>query len=213
MNIFLMGGWMMWPLALVSIAATAIVIERLLFFSACKFPGRDFTAALESALAGSPKEMLASLAEVPLLQNYGAILANSQNAFPSLQVREAALRIEGEAVIRRLERYLPTLGILARLAPLMGLLGTVLGMINTFSEIASANAGVNMNQLAGGIWQALITTAAGLVIAIPALFFLHEFQTRVDKIAQAMSEAGNTALMAQTVLEPCACDRHGEGNA
>ena len=76
----------------------------------------------------------------------------------------------------------------------MGLLGTVLGMISTFSEIANAQAGVNMNQLAGGIWQALITTAAGLVIAIPALFFLHHFQSRVNSVASALSEAANAML-------------------
>ena len=83
---------------------------------------------------------------------------------------------------------------LARLAPLMGLLGTVLGMISAFSEIASAQAGVNMNQLAGGIWQALITTAAGLFIASPSLFFLHCFQRRVDAAASALSETVNIIL-------------------
>lgn len=76
----------------------------------------------------------------------------------------------------------------------MGLLGTVLGMISAFSEIATAQAGVNMNQLAGGIWQALITTAVGLFIAIPSLFFLHYFQRRTDDVASALSEAANTCL-------------------
>ena len=98
--------------------------------------------------------------------------------------------------MKKLEARLSTLSILARLAPLMGLLGTVLGMIETFSEIADAQAGVNMNQLAGGIWQALITTAAGLFIAIPALFFLHYFQTRADAAASALSEAANAVLPA-----------------
>lgn len=105
--------------------------------------------------------------------------------------REAALRIEGEAVLQKLEKHLSLLSILARLAPLMGLLGTVLGMISTFSEIADAQSGVNMNQLAGGIWQALITTATGLCIAIPALFFLHRFRNRADRVATALSEAAN----------------------
>lgn len=212
MNIFLMGGWMMWPLALVSIAVTAIVIERLLFFSSCKFPDKNFTGSLEQALAGNPEKMLAAFQSVQFLKDYATILGASQNDFQDSRTREAALRIEGEAVVRRLERYLPTLGILARLAPLMGLLGTVLGMINTFSEIAGANAGVNMNQLAGGIWQALITTAAGLIIAIPALFFLHEFQTRIEKIAQALSEAGNTALLV-AVEKNAVQDNPGAANA
>jgi biopolymer transport protein ExbB len=150
MNIFMLGGWMMWPLALVSVMVTAIVIERILLFSSCAFPSKQFTESLEQAVAGSPDALLDELGRTPLLKRF-AELMTGQHAN-----REAALRIEGEAVVRRLEKHLSMLSILARLAPLMGLLGTVLGMISTFSEIANAQAGVNMNQLAGGIWQALI---------------------------------------------------------
>ena len=188
MNIFMMGGWMMWPLALVSVMVTAIIIERFLLFSSCPFPARDFTECLEKAVEGDTAPLLEAVANVALLKRFADIMAS-----PHVN-REASLRIEGEAVVRRLEKHLSMLSILARLAPLMGLLGTVLGMISTFSEIANAQAGVNMNQLAGGIWQALITTAAGLVIAIPALFFLHHFQSRVNAVASALSEAANAML-------------------
>ena len=189
MNIFMMGGWMMWPLALVSVMTAAIIIERLLLFSSFSFPAKSFTEALEKAVEGETAPLLEELGKAPLLKRFAQIL-NSES-HPN---REAALRIEGEAVVHRLEKHLSLLSILARLAPLMGLLGTVLGMISTFSEIANAQAGVNMNQLAGGIWQALITTAAGLVIAIPALFFLHHFQSRVNHAAAALSEAANAML-------------------
>ena len=188
MNIFMMGGWMMWPLALVSIMVTAIIIERFLLFSSCPFPTGDFTVRLEKAVEGEVTPLLESLGSVALLKRFADIMASIHAN------REASLRIEGEAVVRKLEKHLSMLSILARLAPLMGLLGTVLGMISTFSEIANAQAGVNMNQLAGGIWQALITTAAGLVIAIPALFFLHHFQSRVNAVASALSEAANAML-------------------
>ena len=188
MNIFMMGGWMMWPLALVSIMVTAIIIERFLLFSSCPFPAGDFTTRLEKAVEGDAAPLLDAVGKVALLKRFADIMASTHAN------REASLRIEGEAVVRRLEKHLSMLSILARLAPLMGLLGTVLGMISTFSEIANAQAGVNMNQLAGGIWQALITTAAGLVIAIPALFFLHHFQSRVNAVASALSEAANAML-------------------
>ena len=188
MNIFMMGGWMMWPLALVSIMVTAIIIERFLLFSSCPFPAGDFTERLEKAVEGDTAPLLEALGSVALLKRFADIMVSSHAN------REASLRIEGEAVVRKLEKHLSMLSILARLAPLMGLLGTVLGMISTFSEIANAQAGVNMNQLAGGIWQALITTAAGLVIAIPALFFLHHFQSRVNAVASALSEAANAML-------------------
>lgn len=188
MNILSMGGWMMWPLMLVSVTATAIVIERLLFFSACPFPAKNFAESLERALEGETAPLLDDLNKVTLLRRFAALMVS-----PSTH-REAALRIEGEAVLEKLEKHLSLLSILARLAPLMGLLGTVLGMISTFSEIADAQAGVNMNQLAGGIWQALITTATGLCIAIPALFFLHRFRNRADNVAKALSEAANAVL-------------------
>lgn len=188
MNIFMLGGWMMWPLALVSVMVTAIIIERILLFSSCPFPARDFTERLEKAVEGDTAPLLEAMGSIALLKRFSDLMAGSHPQ------REASLRIEGEAVVRRLEKHLSMLSILARLAPLMGLLGTVLGMISTFSEIANAQAGVNMNQLAGGIWQALITTAAGLVIAIPALFFLHHFQSRVNSVASALSEAANAML-------------------
>ncbi len=188
MNLFLMGGWMMWPLALVSVTATAIIAERLLLFYSCPFPAGDFTARLEQAVEGNTGPLLEVLNSVPMLRRFAGVLEKKG------QGREAALRIEGEAVVKKLEKHLSLLSILARLAPLMGLLGTVLGMISAFSEIATAQAGVNMNQLAGGIWQALITTAVGLFIAIPSLFFLHYFQRRTDDVASALSEAANTCL-------------------
>lgn len=191
MNIFLMGGWMMWPLALISIMVTAIVVERLLLFSTCRFPTKGFAALLEDAVRGDAGPLVEAVERVGMLRRFAALLAEEGPG------REAALRIEGEAVVKSLEARLPLLSILAKLAPLMGLLGTVLGMISTFSEIANAQAGINMNQLAGGIWQALITTAAGLFIAIPALFFLHYFQTRTDDVASALSEAANAVLAAE----------------
>ncbi len=191
MDILLMGGWMMWPLTLISITATAIIVERLLLFSSFRFPPRNAPALLEEAVRGNRAPLLAELENVERLRRFASLLSADSPG------KEAALRIEGEAVVKALESRLPLLSILARLAPLMGLLGTVLGMIETFSEIANAQAGVNMNQLAGGIWQALITTAAGLIIAIPSLFFLHYFQTRVQQAAEALSETANAVLASE----------------
>ena len=190
MGLLELGGWMMWPLTLVSITVVAIIVERLLLFSSFRFPARNVTALLEDAVRGNSAPLIAEIDKVAQLRRFAALLTAPGTC------REAALRIEGEAVIQRLEARLPRLSILASLAPLMGLLGTVLGMIQTFSEISNAQAGVNMNQLAGGIWQALITTAAGLIIAIPALFFLHQFRTRIDTVASALSEAANAVLAA-----------------
>ncbi|MBP3731268.1 MAG: MotA/TolQ/ExbB proton channel family protein [Mailhella sp.] len=188
MNIFLMGGWMMWPLAFVSIMVTAIVIERFLFFFSFSFPDRGFTELLEKAADGDAVPLCKELEKNPMFCKYAHFLVRQG---PN---REASLQVEGESVLKKMEARLSLLSMLAKLAPLMGLLGTVFGMISTFSEIASASSGVNMNQLAGGIWQALITTAAGLCIAIPALFFLHVFQKRANDAADALAEAANVVL-------------------
>ncbi|WP_300833049.1 MotA/TolQ/ExbB proton channel family protein [uncultured Bilophila sp.] len=199
MNIFLMGGWMMWPLLAVSVAALAIIVERALVFMSCPFPDRAFSGlVLEAARSGDVGPLAARLRRVPMLRDFADLLDG-----PALN-RETALRLAGEAVLARLETRLSLLSVLSRLAPLMGLLGTILGMIATFSRIAGAASGVDMTLLAGGIWQALLTTAAGLCIAIPALFFLAVFQGRARRVAEALNRAGNAALLADAPgSRPC----------
>ena len=186
-----LGGWMMWPLLAVSVAALAIVVERALVFMGCPFPDSRFPGlVLEAMRTGDVRPLAARLEAVPSLRDFAALLGSP------LPNREAALRLAGETVLERLETRLSLLSVLARLAPLMGLLGTILGMITTFSRIAEARSGVDMSLLAGGIWQALLTTAAGLCIAIPALFFLSCFQGKVRRVADALNKAGNAALLA-----------------
>jgi biopolymer transport protein ExbB len=186
-----MGGWVMWPLLLVSVTALGIIVERGLFLSSFPFPGKEFPALLlETTRTGDPSALAGSLGASGPLSDFGRILGDMD--YPN---KEAALRVAGGAVVRQLEAGLPTLSLLTRVAPLLGLLGTVFGMITTFSRISEARSGVDMNMLAGGIWQALLTTAAGLCIAIPALFFLNHYQNRARRAAKALAEAGNTVLL------------------
>lgn len=197
MGLMALGGWMMWPLLAVSVAALAIIVERALVFMSCPFPDRAFSGlVLEAARSGDVGPLAARLRRVPMLRDFADLLDG-----PALN-REAALRLAGEAVL--VEARLSLLSVLSRLAPLMGLLGTILGMIATFSRIAGAASGVDMTLLAGGIWQALLTTAAGLCIAIPALFFLAVFQGRARRVAEALNRAGNAALLADAPgSRPC----------
>ena len=104
--------------------------------------------------------------------------------------------------MRTLEKHLSLMAVLARLAPLLGLLGTILGMIATFAHIADSGSGINMTLLASGIWQALLTTAAGLSIAIPSLLALHWFRQRVSDIADALNATANAALSIQRIRKP-----------
>ena len=182
MHLFHQGGFVMWPLLAVSVVALAVVIERFLLMSSCPFPGKGFSRLVQETLkTGDARPLAASMERARLLQDYAAVLADSGHPR-----REAALQLAGAAVVARLERRLP----------LLGLLGTILGMIATFARIASAQAGVDMNMLSGGIWQALLTTAAGLCIAIPAQLCLHLLRGRVRRIARALADAGNAALAA-----------------
>lgn len=190
MELMRLGGWVMWPLLAVSIAVFTIVIERGLAIWGCPFPDRDFAARLVGAVKqGDLAPVAEKMGCVPLLKEFAASLGDA-----SLPNQEAALRIAGEEAVSSLGKRLQLLSMLVRIAPLLGLLGTILGMIVTFSHIANAQNGVDMTLLAGGIWQALLTTAAGLIIAIPGLFFLFCFQSRVRRLAAALSEAGNAAL-------------------
>ena len=190
MTILQQGGWVMWPLLAVSVIAVAVIAERCLFFCSCRFPGGDFDRRLQETLrSGTVEPLTEALDGIAFLQAYAAILRDADHPH-----KDSALRLAGTAVIVALERNLSLLGLLARIAPLLGLLGTILGMITTFSRIASAQSGVDMNMLAQGIWQALLTTATGLIIAIPVVFCQHLFQSRVRRVASALADAGNAAL-------------------
>jgi biopolymer transport protein ExbB len=189
-DLFHQGGFVMWPLLAVSVAALSVVIERFLLMSSCPFPGRKFARLVQETLkSGDVRPLAAYMERAQLLREYAAVLADTGHPR-----REAALQLAGAAVVARMERRLPLLGLLARIAPLLGLLGTILGMIATFSRIASAQSGVDMNLLSGGIWQALLTTAAGLCIAIPVQLCLHLLRGRARRVARALADAGNAAL-------------------
>ncbi len=175
LELFKAGGWVMWPIAGISILALAIVLERFwtLRRKSVLPPGlgrevRDW--ARHAHL--DPKHISALRETSPL----GEVLAAGLDVRrrPRDVVRE---RIEdtGRHVVHRMERFLNTLGTIASAAPLLGLLGTVIGMMRLFLGILDHGIG-DMSQLAGGIGQALITTASGMCVAIPALVFHRYFR-------------------------------------
>jgi biopolymer transport protein ExbB len=181
------GGWMMLPIILCSIAATAIVAERLwtLRISRISPPhllGQVWRQIKDKQLNGQKlKELRASS---PLGEVLAAGLANSKHGREIMKecIEEAASR-----VIHELERYLNALGTIAAMAPLLGLLGTVFGMIDIFGGFME-NGMANAPVLAGGIAKALVTTAAGLIVAIPAVFFHRYLLRRVDELVVAMEQ-------------------------
>lgn len=178
---------MMLPIILSSITATAIIAERLWTLRASRVSpphllGQVWRWIKDKQLNGQKlKELRASS---PLGEVLAAGLANSKHGREIMKecIEEAASR-----VIHELERYLNTLGTIAAMAPLLGLLGTVFGMIEIFSGFMD-NGMANASALAGGIGKALVTTAAGLIVAIPAVFFHRYLLRRVDELVVAMEQ-------------------------
>jgi biopolymer transport protein ExbB len=181
------GGPVMAPIILCSILALAIIAERFwaLRLSNVIPPGvgqqvEDWAARHE--LDRRHIEQLRSGSAM------GRVLAAALvNRNRSRDLIKEAVEDTGRHVVHELERFLNTLGTIAGISPLLGLLGTVIGMIKVFSTILDQGVG-NANQLAGGIAEALITTAAGLTVAIPSFFFYRYFKGRVAAYVVSMEE-------------------------
>jgi biopolymer transport protein ExbB len=181
------GGWLMLPIILSSIIAIAIVIERFWTLSAARIAPRYTLGQVWTWIKNNELDS-AHLRELRLASPLGQILAaglvNSKygKAAMTVSIEQAA-----NQVIHDLERYLSTLGTIAAITPLLGLLGTVFGMIDVFTQIMVQGSG-NTNALAGGISQALITTAAGLTVAIPTFTFHRMFMRRVDTLVMNLEQ-------------------------
>jgi biopolymer transport protein ExbB len=178
----------MLPIIACSIIAMAIIIER--FWSLQKrkiIPQQQMVAqiwqwAQDNQLNG---ERIKTLRDGSPL---GRVLAAGlMNVNMSREVMKESIQDAGRHVIHKLERYLNTLGTIAVISPLLGLLGTVIGMIKVFSVITDVGVG-NPGELAGGISQALITTAAGLSVAIPSVIFHRYFRGKVNELVVDMEE-------------------------
>jgi biopolymer transport protein ExbB len=181
------AGWPIWPLILCSVVALALIIERFVSLKTAKVaPPR----LLDEAVAVSRGSVPGPDVVKQLEQNsaLGEVLASGLRALnndPRCSEEELRATMEGtgRAVAHRLERYLSALGTIASAAPLLGLLGTVIGMIEIFGSQSPTGGtmGGNPAQLAHGISVALYNTAFGLIVAIPALIFWRYFRGRVDE--------------------------------
>jgi biopolymer transport protein ExbB len=181
------GGWLMVPILLCSVTATAIVIER--FWALRRSVIMPDNLVTQIWQLNRHRQLNDDrITEIREGSALGRMLAAGLiNRFHSREVMKEAIQDTGRQVVADLERYLNTLGTIAAVTPLLGLLGTVIGMIDVFGVIVQAGVG-NPGVLAGGISKALITTAAGLSVAIPALMFHRYFNGRVDKIIIGMEE-------------------------
>jgi biopolymer transport protein ExbB len=200
LSIIQAAGWPIWPLIIASIVALALVIERFVTLKGSRIaPPR----LLDEALAVSRVSVPAPDVVTQLEQNsaLGEVLASglrTLNANPrctEVDLR-AAMESTGRNVAHKLERYLSALATIASAAPLLGLLGTVVGMIEIFGSQAPTGGGMGGNpaQLAHGISVALYNTAFGLIVAIPSLIFWRYFRARVDAYLLRLETASERFL-------------------
>ena len=181
LELLVAGGWLMVIIVLSSVVALAICIERFYTLNAKKIAPPHLLATVWKQLKRGEMDA-AKLKTLKQSSPLGRILAAGLgNAYHGREVMKESIQEAASHVVHDLERYLNTLGTIAAVAPLLGLLGTVLGMIRVFAEIMTQGTG-NASALAGGISEALITTAAGLTVAIPALIMHRYFTGRIDGI-------------------------------
>jgi biopolymer transport protein ExbB len=197
LEIMIAGGWLMLPIILCSIIAVAIVLERFLTLRG----GRVMPSTIPAQVKQWAQQQELDAKHIEQLRRtspLGRVLAAAlDNRHRSREIIKEAVEDTGRHVVHELERFLNTLGTIAGITPLLGLLGTVVGMIKVFSAIMVHGVG-DPNELAGGISEALITTAAGLTVAIPAYFFYRHFRGLVRAYVVEMEQQ---ALMLMQAIE------------
>jgi len=181
------GGWLMLPIILCSIMALAIVVERFWTLQRRRVAPPGLVDGILATIRGGnlTRGYIDGLrAASPLGRVLAAGLVNRDHA---REVMKEGIEETGRHVAHDLERFLNTLGTIAAITPLLGLLGTVVGMIQVFSVITDIGVG-SPTDMAGGISKALITTAAGISIAVPALIFHRYFRGKVDELVIDMEQ-------------------------
>ncbi|MFA6507554.1 MAG: MotA/TolQ/ExbB proton channel family protein [Treponemataceae bacterium] len=195
-ELLIKGGPVMIPIGLCALVATVIIVERLLFFRAIGRSDKRLLTKVKPLVAQGRFEEVAKLCdenESPLAR---LLMAGIEyRDLSEIDLKEAVMNAANREV-PRVERFMSALGTIANISTLLGLLGTVTGNIRAFGVLASTGAMGNPALLAGAIAEALITTAAGLIISIPATVFYNYFVTRANKtITDMESSVGDLVLI------------------
>lgn len=188
--IFQKGGPVMWPILLCSVLSLAIFIERLyVLIKSRPYVWNSINIFKQKFITNALNKK--TIPECPgIVKDMACVLDLGKDYTIDYELHEAEHKLVRFATfyVRNLEQRLNWLAIIGNIAPLLGLLGTVTGMIKVFMGIQNMQGQVNPSALAGGIWEALITTAAGLIVAIPTIIAYHYFEDRIDDITGALKE-------------------------
>jgi len=192
-DLFIKGGWVMYPLLLSSITALGYTLERTIaYYLAGRKP--ENPAAIHNLVEKNDIPQALELAE----NSPGPVAAVLQeglcHAGSTKEQLEEVINLRGSSELKRLNQNLHVIELVGQLAPLLGLLGTVTGLVEAFRTVSETKSAIDPSMLAGGIWEALITTVAGLVIAIPAMVSHHFLEHRVQSFAWQMKHYGTEAV-------------------
>lgn len=186
-NLFTLGGPMTIPLLIASIFSVAVIIEKAIFFA--RNNDNNFRLIKRIEILVEEGDILSALNELKGKKGTNAKLlstALAHNSEDPARLREV-LQAVGEDEIKKMEKHLPILDVVAMISPLLGLLGTVIGIISSFNILGTAAGAANPAQISSGIAAALISTALGLIIAIPTAIFYSYFAHKVEKKAHDMN--------------------------
>ncbi|PIE28297.1 hypothetical protein CSA57_14620, partial [candidate division KSB3 bacterium] len=178
------GGVLMIPIVLISLISVALMIERIWYYHRARCQVEPLYGQVSSFVKQKQFDEAIALCDqyrravVPRALH--CVLANRNRPTEDIEKLISAF---GTRELKKLSHYVRSLGVLGNVTPLIGLLGTVVGMVKVFMKIADLNGNVNPSVLAGGIWEALLTTAAGLTVAIPVVMLYHHFENTVDTFA------------------------------
>ena len=192
------GGWVMIPIAVCSLLALFVVIERWITLNRLRTNTRMFVLQLKNLLLKNQAGEAITLCKKtpgPIAKIARAGLERMSR--PRQEIKEA-IESAGKTEVYHLEKYLGMLATVASVAPALGFLGTVTGMIQAFMQVQQLGGNVDASVLAGGIWEALITTAAGLIVGIPAIICYNWIVGKVERFVFEMEEASTELL--DTVL-------------
>lgn len=195
MDILYKGGIIVIPIMLCSIAALSIIFERLYRFRKAKHNDPELVKKVTGFIQeGRVEEAQAavSLGKGPIASVLKAGLKKYREGYlcSDLTELEKAISHAGSKEVQSLEEYLPGLATIANISPLLGLFGTVTGMIKAFKVIQDAGGKVNASVLAGGIWEAMLTTALGLGVALPTVVAYNYFIGKVNRFSSEMTDCG-----------------------
>lgn len=187
------GGPLMYPLLVCSVLILAYTLERSFhFFRAGLSP--DAPQKIHELIENNDFSSALELAECSPGPVSAVLTAGLKHVGKTKEFIEEEVVLEGAKEIKRLNSHLHLIELISRISPLMGLLGTVLGLVNAFQQVAQSNSAVDPSMLAGGIWEALITTAAGLTVAIPSMIIHHMLEEQVDSFTFRMKYYGTEAV-------------------